>query len=105
SRAKACGIGADTHPRHQALRALQPARQSGVLFLKARDFRAPRHRSVHQFLMRPPCLAQFASLISSQDRFPQKIEQERVESLEPVLVAQIVSKQDVLLKEEYVVLA
>src|SRR5437879_11827781 len=55
--------------------------------------------------MCPPRIAQFASLVSGQDRFPHEIEQQGVKSLKAVLVAQVISQQDVLLEEEDVVLA
>ena len=104
-RAQIGGIRTETHARHQAIAAFQPARQRGVLFLQTRDFRATGRRRVHQFLMRPPRLAQLASLVSGQDPFPQEIKQQRVESLEAVLIAQISSQQNVLLEKKHVVLA
>ncbi len=55
--------------------------------------------------MRPPRLAQLASLVSGQYPFPQEIQQQRIESFEAVLIAQISSQQDVLLEEKHVVLA
>src|ERR1700730_14819944 len=75
-----------------------------MLFFQSRDFRAICQSGIHQFLVRPPRLTQLPALVSSENRFPQEIEQQSIESFEPVLVAQIVAQQDILFQEKYIVL-
>ncbi len=100
-----CRVRSKSHAPHQAVGAFQLARERVALFLKARDFGAAGHRAVHQFLVLAPGFVQFVSLIPGQDGFPQEIEQDGVERLEAVLIAQIISEQDVLLEKKHVVLA
>ena len=104
-RAQSRRIGAESHAPHQAVGAFQLARERVALFFQARDFGPARHRGVHKFLVLAPRIVQVVSLIPGQDGFPQEIEQDSVEGLEAVLIAQIISEQDVLLEKEHVVLA
>ncbi len=76
-----------------------------MLLLEAGDFRTAGHGAVHQFLVLAPGVVQVISLIAGQDGFPQEIEEHSVECLEAVLIAQVISEQDVLLEKEDVVLA
>ena len=52
-----------------------------------------------------PRFAQFVARISGQDGFAQEIEHQRVERLEAVLIAQIISQQNILLEKQNIVLA
>src|ERR1700688_2243984 len=49
-------------------------------------------------------IVQVTSLIPAQDGFPKKIEEDCIERLEAVLVARVISEQDVLLEKEHVIL-
>ena len=104
-RAQACRIRAKTHAPHQAVGAFEAPRECVVFFFQAGDFSLAGHRGIQKFLVRLPGFTQIASLVSRQDRFPQEVEQQSIESFKPVLVPQIISQENILIEEEDIVLA
>ena len=99
------GIGTKSHAAHQAFGAFQLARQRVALLLQARDLRAVGHRAVHEFLVLPPVVDSVHFPDPRRVWIPAEIQQHRIKRLEAVLIPQIISKQDVLLEKQHVVLA
>ena len=71
--AKSGGVGPKSHASHQAVRAIELAREGIAFFLEPRDFRSAGHGAIHKFLMIAPRLVQIVAWISGQDGFAQKI--------------------------------